>query len=136
MQVIVNSDHHITGDSSLTERVQSIVEDAIDRFADRITRVDVFLSDAAGGKHGAKDKKCLMEAHPAGVGPVVASNEAPTVLEAIEGAAAKLQRALGHTIGKLNASLPKGPPDADTAAVDGLEQLEKWQKERDSRAGR
>jgi len=134
MQVIVNSDHHITGDESLTDRVQSIVEDSIDRFADRITRVEVFLSDAAGGKHGAKDKKCVMEAHPAGVGPVVASNEAPTVLEAIEGAAAKLQRALGHAIGKHNASSPKGPAGSDTAAIDELEQLEKWQTDRKSRA--
>jgi len=134
MQVLVNSDHHITGDETLNVRVQSIVEDALDRFADRITRVEVFLSDEAGGKHGARDKKCVMEAHPAGVGPVVASNEAPTVLEALEGAASKLQRALGHTIGKLNASSPKGPAPADTAAVDELEQLEKWQKERASRA--
>src|SRR3954449_12390568 len=118
MQVLVNSDHHITGDETLNARVQSIVEDALDRFADRITRVEVLLSDEAGGKHGAKDKNCVLEPPPAGVGPVVASNEAPTVLEAIEGAASKLQRALGHTIGKLNASSPKGPSPADTAAVD------------------
>ncbi len=69
MQVIVNSDHHITGDETLHERVQAIVEDALDRFADRITRVEVFLSDEAGGKHGAKDKRCVMEARPSGVGP-------------------------------------------------------------------
>jgi Sigma 54 modulation protein / S30EA ribosomal protein len=134
MQVLVNSDHHITGDESTTERVRSIVEDSLDRFADRVTRVEVFLSDAAGGKHGAKDKKCVMEARPSGLGPVAVSNEAPTILEAIEGAAAKLQRALGHTLGKHNASSPKGPSEADTATVEELEQLEKWQKERASRA--
>ncbi len=134
MQVLVNSDHHITGSESVTERVQSIVEAELDRFADRITRVEVFLSDAAGGKHGAKDKKCVMEARTAGLAPVAASHEAPTVLEAIDGAASKLQRALGHVFGKRDASSPKGPSDADTASVDELEQLEKWQKERDARA--
>src|SRR3569833_1469074 len=134
MQVLVNSDHHITGDESTTERVRSIDEDALDRFADRVTRVEVFLSDAAGGKHGAKDKKCVMEARPSGLGPIAASNEAPTVLEAIEGAASKLQRALGRARGGGGAAAPGGPPDADTATVDELEQLEKWQKDRASRA--
>jgi|ERR1700753_1105767 ribosome-associated translation inhibitor RaiA len=129
MQVLVNSDHHITGDEWVTERVQSIVEDALDRFADRITRVEVFLSDEAGGKHGAKDKKCVMEARPSGLGPVAASDEAPTLLEAIEGAASKLQRGLGHALGKSHASSPKGPREVDIAPVDELEQLEKWQKD-------
>jgi ribosome-associated translation inhibitor RaiA len=130
MQILVNSDHHITGSESVTERVQSIVEDSLERFADRITRVEVFLSDVNGAKHGARDKRCVMEARAAGVAPVAASNEAPTVLEAIEGAAAKLQRALGHTFGRHDSSSPKGPSEAQTATVDELEQLEKWQKER------
>jgi ribosome-associated translation inhibitor RaiA len=130
MQVLVNSDHHITGSESVTERVQSIVEASLDRFADRITRVEVFLSDANGSKHGARDKRCVMEARAAGVAPVAASDEAPVLLEAIEGAASKLQRALGHTFGRRDASSPKGPSEVDTATVDELEQLQKWQKER------
>jgi ribosome-associated translation inhibitor RaiA len=130
MQVLVNSDHHITGSESVTERVQSIVEASLDRFADRITRVEVFLSDANGAKHGARDKRCVMEARASGGAPVVASNEAPTVLEAIEGAASKLQRALGHTFGRRDASSPKEPSEAETATVDELEELQKWQNER------
>ncbi len=130
MQVLVNSDHHITGSESVTERVQSIVEASLERFANRITRVEVFLSDANGSKHGVRDKRCVMEARAAGVAPVAASNEAPSVLEAIEGAAAKLQRALGHTFGRRDASSPKWPSEVETATVDELEQLEKWQKER------
>ncbi len=132
MQVLVNSDHHITGSESVTERVQSIVEASLERFADRITRVEVFLSDTNGAKHGARDKRCVMEARAAGVSPVAASDEAPNILEAIEGAASKLQRALGHTFGRRDASSPKGPgpSDAGTATVDALEQLEKWEKER------
>jgi ribosome-associated translation inhibitor RaiA len=133
MQVLVNSDHHIHGGESVNDRVQWIVEAELERFADRITRVEVFLSDAAGGKHGAKDKRCVMEARLAGIAPVAASSEAPTVLQAIEGAASKLQRALGHAVGKHNASSPKGPSDADTSTVDELEELEKWQKDRASR---
>lgn len=130
MQVLVNSDHHITGDESVTERVQSIVEASVGRFADRITRVEVFLSDVNGGKHGGRDKRCVMEARAAGVAPVAVSHEAPTVLESIEGASAKLERAMGHTMGRLNASVRKGARETETATVDELTELEKWQKER------
>jgi len=130
MQILVNSDHHITGSESVTERVQSIVEASLERFADRITRVEVFLSDTNGAKHSARDKRCVMEARAPGVAPVAASDEAPSVLQAIEGAASKLQRALGHTFGRRDASSPRGPSEAETATVDELEQLEKWQKER------
>jgi ribosome-associated translation inhibitor RaiA len=130
MQVLLNSDHHITGHESLTERVQSIVEGSVERFADRITRVEVFLSDVNGAKHGARDKRCVMEARTAGVAPVAVSHEAPSILESIDGAASKLERALEHTFGRMNAAARKGPREAEIATVDELEQLEKWQKER------
>jgi tetrahydromethanopterin S-methyltransferase subunit A len=101
MQVLVNSDHHITGSESVTQRVESIVEAAVDRFSDRITRVEVHLNDVNGAKHGERDKRCMMEARVAGIKPVAVTHEAPTLLEAIEGSADKLLRALDHTLGRL-----------------------------------
>jgi ribosome-associated translation inhibitor RaiA len=133
MQVIVNSDHHITGDASLTDRVEAVVSDSIGRFADRITKVEAFLSDTNSSKHGARDKRCVLEARVAGTQPVVATNEAPTVLEAIEGAAGKLQRALEHAFGKHDAFVGKGPREQDLATVDELSELEKWEQDRHSR---
>jgi ribosomal subunit interface protein len=140
MQVLVNSDHNITGSESMTERVESIVEGSVDRFMDRITRVEVYLSDANGSKHGARDKRCVMEAHAAGVAPVVASDEAPSLLVAIEGAAGKLERALDHTLGRLQTKSRKAPREADAAPVDvapvdELAELEKWQKEHQAAKG-
>jgi ribosome-associated translation inhibitor RaiA len=133
MQVIVNSDHNITGDESVTARVEAILADSIERFAERITRVEAFLSDAnSGSKHGARDKRCVLEARVAGAQTVVASNEAPTVLEAIEGAADKLERALEHAFGKLDASGGKSPREQDLANADELGELEKWERERQS----
>ena len=41
----------------------------------------------------------------------------------------KLQRALGHAMGKLMRLLPRAPPRRHRGPVDELEQLEKWQKE-------
>lgn len=133
MQVIVNSDHNITGDEAVTARVEAILADSIERFAERITRVEAFLSDANSSKHGARDKRCVLEARVAGAPSVVASNEAPTVLEAIEGAARKLERALGHAFGKLDASGGQSPREQDLANSDELAELEKWTRDRESR---
>jgi ribosome-associated translation inhibitor RaiA len=105
MQVIVNSDHNIVGDASLTQRVESAVSGSIERFGDRIVKVEAFLSDANGSKHGAKDKRCVLEARVAGARSVVATNEAPSVVEAIDGATDKLERALEHAFGKQDASV-------------------------------
>jgi ribosome-associated translation inhibitor RaiA len=133
MQVIVNSDHNITGDESVTARVEAILADSIERFANRITRVEAFLSDANSSKHGARDKRCVLEARIAGAQSVVASNEAPTVLEAIEGAANKLERVLEHTLGKQEARSGRSPREQDVATADELRELEKWERDRDSR---
>jgi ribosome-associated translation inhibitor RaiA len=130
MQVLVNSDHHITGSESVTVRVESIVQASVDRFADRITRVEVFLSDVNGAKHGARDKRCVMEARASRAAPVAVTHEAPNLLNAIEGAGAKLERALEHTFGRLNSVRGKGPREADVATVDELTELEKWEKDR------
>jgi ribosomal subunit interface protein len=132
MQVIVNSDHNITGDEVVTARVESILADSIERFAERITKVEAFLSDANSSKHGARDKRCVLEARVAGAGSVVASNEASTVLEAIEGAADKLERALEHTFGKRDASSGPSPREQDLAQADELSELEKWERDRES----
>jgi ribosome-associated translation inhibitor RaiA len=132
MQVIVNSDHHITGDATLRERVEAVLSDSIGRFAERIVKVEAFLTDANSSKHGARDKRCVLEARVSGAQSVVASGEAPTVAEAIDGAAAKLERALEHAFGKLNASAGKTPRERDVATVDELNELEKWERDRRS----
>jgi len=132
MQVIVNSDHNITGDEAVTARVEAILADSIERFAERITKVEVFLSDTNSSKHGARDKRCVLEARVAGAQSVVTSDEAPTVLAAIEGAAGKLERALGHAFGKLDASAGKSPREQDLARTDELGELEKWERDRES----
>lgn len=134
MQVIVNTDHNITADASLTGRVEASVTDSIGRFSDRITKVEAFLSDAnSSAKHGARDKRCVLEARVAGAPSVVATGEAPSVLEAIESAADKLKRALEHAFGKQAAAAGKTPREQDLATVDELSELEKWERDRRSR---
>jgi ribosomal subunit interface protein len=118
MQVLVNSDHNIRGTEAVSERVESIVVDAVDRFADRITRVEVHLNDVNAGKHGDRDKRCMLEARLGGLAPVVVHHQASTLREAIDGAADKLERALEHAISRRNETAGPSPRDAEIASTD------------------
>ena len=100
MQIQVNSDSSIAVDSELSRLVESTVNNALKRFEDRITRVEVHLSDVNGDKFGIQDKRCLMEARPAGRDPVAVSNQAATIEEAVRGAAQKLKRLLDSLFGR------------------------------------
>jgi ribosome-associated translation inhibitor RaiA len=123
MQVLVNSDHHVGGD--LTERVQGVVEGRLDRFAGRITRVEVHLSDLNGSKLGERDKRCLMEARIGGMKPIAVSHEAPTLTEAIHAAADKLERAIAHILGKMQVTEGRSPPEGQVASIEALQEIER-----------
>jgi hypothetical protein len=105
--------------------VESIVHAAVDRFADRITRIEVHLSDTNGPKHGSHQKRCVMEARVGGLRPLAVSHEAPNLLEAVEGAADKLKRSLEHAIARRDHLPGPTPRDSDIAGVAELEALEK-----------
>ena len=128
MQILINSDHNIKGGESANETVQSIVETAVDRFADRITRIEVHLSDTNGPKHGERSKRCVMEARIGGMRPLAVAHEAPNLLSAVEGAADKLKRSLEHAIARREHLPGPTPRDSDIAGVAELEGLEKNRK--------
>jgi ribosome-associated translation inhibitor RaiA len=102
MQIHVNTDRHIQGGEDLHERVQQMVEGAISHLRDRITRIEVHLSDENSDKGGDKDKRCMLEARMSGLQPIAVTHQAETVALAIDGAAEKLERAIGSALGKLN----------------------------------
>lgn len=102
MQIQINSDHHVAATPETAGRVQRLVRDVLDRYADRITRVEVHLNDLNSLKGGKDDKRCLMEARVAGLGPIDASHEAPDLLLAIDGAMEKLERAIEHRLGRVD----------------------------------
>lgn len=101
MQILLNTDNHILGDQRLTEHTEACVQDAIGRFENHITRVEVHLQDVNSQK-GGDDKRCMMEARLEGLAPVAVTHEAESILLALDGAAEKLRHALDNTFGKLN----------------------------------
>ncbi|GAB2871295.1 HPF/RaiA family ribosome-associated protein [Pseudoduganella ginsengisoli] len=100
MQINVNCDKTIERHAGLDSHVQTVVETAISRFSEHISRVEVHLSDNKGEKSLDGDNRCLMEARVNGLQPVAVSDHAATLHQAINGAADKLKRALDSALGK------------------------------------
>ena len=102
MQVQVNTDDGVEGREELIGRVGAEVAAALSRFADWLTRVEVHLGDENAGKSGAADKRCMMDARPAGQQPVAVTHKAATLEEACDGAAEKLGNLLESKFGRLD----------------------------------
>jgi ribosome-associated translation inhibitor RaiA len=130
MQVLVNSDHHVTGSESVSERVETVVRDAVGRFADRITRIEVHLNDVNGAKLGENDKRCMMEARVGGLKPIAVTAYAGSLAEAINSAADKLERALESTLGRLDETPGRQPRESEIADTEALDRLDGAQPRR------
>jgi hypothetical protein len=100
MQIQVNTDDNIEGHDKLAGEIEAEVLATLSRFSDRITRVEIHLSDENADKSGSADKRCLMEARPAGRQPIVVSHIGMTVEQAYRGAAKKLRSLLESTLGR------------------------------------
>ncbi len=98
MQIQINTDSSIEGSEELTAQVKGAVEKALDRFSDRVTRVEVHLSDVNSDKSGEDDKRCMMEVRLEGRQPTAVTHQAPTLDQAVAGAAGKLKRSVEHTL--------------------------------------
>ena len=126
MKIQLNTDAHIDGSEALAAQVSATVEQALDRFSEHITRVEIHLSDESGGKSGGKsggssggssggksggksdgkngqtDQRCMLEARLEGRQPVAVTDHAATQDQAVHGAAKKLAHLLDSTLGRLH----------------------------------
>ncbi|TXK64919.1 HPF/RaiA family ribosome-associated protein [Alkalisalibacterium limincola] len=110
MKIHLNTDNHISASEGLSERADRVVGGALERFADRLTRVEAHISDVNSHKTGdGVDKRCVLEARVAGHQPVAVTEDAETVEQALSGAAQKLKRALDSMFGKLDRRPEKAP---------------------------
>ena len=101
MRIQLNSDKNIAVDARLTQFVEHEVNGGLKGFLNRLTRVEVFLSDVNSHKPGLHDKRCVIEARPARHRPLVASNQAKTVKDATKGALTKLRSSLQTFFGRM-----------------------------------
>ncbi len=105
MQIQVNTDNQTEGSAELTLKVESTLKSELSRFSDRITRVEVQLSDENGSqKSGDSDKRCVLEARLTGMQPIKVSADGSSLEQALDGAADKLEKTLKRTLGRLDDS--------------------------------
>ena len=117
MQIQINTGESVEGREALFKHTEAVVKDALGRFSDHVTRVEVHLSDVNGQKAGDRDKRVMMEARIAGRQPLAVTDEAGSLHQAIDGATQKLKRSLDAALGKLadKRRIPAPPLPADAA---------------------
>ncbi len=102
MQIQIRTDHNIEGHEALADQVSSVVEDALSRFDDRITSIDVHLSNQNSEREaGNNSLRCMIEAHLTGCQPIAVTHQAATLDKAVDGAADKLNHLIDTTLGRL-----------------------------------
>lgn len=101
MQVQINTDRNVEGHQMQTAQVTGAVESALSRLSDRITRVEVHLSDENATKSGQNDMRCMMEARLEGRRPIAVTHQAATLDQAVDGAADKLAKLIQNTLGRI-----------------------------------
>lgn len=101
MHIQINTDHNIEGHEELASYVESVVENHLSRYSERITRVEVHLSDQNSDKSGQDDKRCMIEVRLQGRAPTTVTHHAGNIGSATEGAAEKMKKSLEHTLMRL-----------------------------------
>jgi Sigma 54 modulation protein / S30EA ribosomal protein len=124
MQIRVDVDDSIDSSEELRARVEGVVEGSLDRFQERIARVDVHLGRLR--RVGYRDMCCRMEAHAGDLKLVAVSHEAVTLTEAIHAASAKLVRAVAAALGQSkpsDISRSADPSAEEGSSAEGLGSL-------------
>jgi ribosome-associated translation inhibitor RaiA len=98
----INTDNQVESDSDRDNRIEEQVRQRLARFEDRITDIEIHVSDVNGSRGGNGDLRCTLEARINGIPPVAVADHGTSVDRAIIGAAKKAARALDHQLGKLS----------------------------------
>ncbi len=99
MQINVNSDNHVRLNGQSIAQFQGIVADALDRFAARITRVEIHLTDEnSRAKGGDDDLRCALEARLAGLQPIAVTANGGKLDQVVAAATDKLVKILDRTL--------------------------------------
>jgi len=101
MQIQISSDKNISMHHKLSNLIQSDLNRILNRFTDQLTRVEVHLSDENGDKSGAQDKRCRLEVRHRHHQALAVTNDSSDIPSAVTGAAAKMQRLLISTFGRI-----------------------------------
>jgi ribosome-associated translation inhibitor RaiA len=100
MQFQFNTDSSVMGTDNVAERIEAQVRHKLERFEDRLTRLEVHVTDENGRKGGGDDKACTIEARPRSGKPLGVTAHAADVDTAARQAANTLAQRLERHFGK------------------------------------
>ena len=112
MQVQFNSGHHIEGTADVAARIEAQLRDRLERFVDRLSRLEIHVRDENGSKSHGEDKSCMIEARIEGDKPISVTAHADTVDAAASQAGSKLAKMLERHFSKLGDRNRAEPKDA------------------------
>ncbi|KPQ32167.1 MAG: Sigma 54 modulation protein / S30EA ribosomal protein [Porphyrobacter sp. HL-46] len=111
MQFQFNTDSSVMGTENVAERIEEQVRHRLARFEDRLTRIEVHVTDVNGRKHGGDDKHCTIEARPRGGRPISVTGKAAEVDAAARIAANTMAERLERVFGKAERHRHDPSPD-------------------------
>lgn len=88
---------------ALDTHVREQVSHGLEHFPERLTRVEVHLSDGNAAKASKGDKHCVIEARPRGMEPIAVTENGDDFYQVIHDATRKLHRVLGTRFEKADA---------------------------------
>lgn len=100
LQFQFNSDSSVMGTENVAERIEAAVRTKLARFEDRLTRLEVHVSDENARKGGSDDKTCMIEARARGEKPIGVTEHAADVDTAARKAAGTMAQRLERVLGK------------------------------------
>lgn len=118
MNIEVRTDNHIEGTARMIDYIRAQLNSEFERYSEKLTHLEVHLSDLNADKGGADDKRCVIEAHAAGLKPLAVTNKAPNVDLALDGAVEKLHHLFEHTFAKQNGHRHVPKPDWQDLAAE------------------
>ena len=92
MNIQINTDHNIENREAQVVHFTSVVENALSRISEHITRVEVHLNNEVSHKGGKSNKYCMIEARLEGRQPIAVNHQAVTMHQAVDGTTDKLIR--------------------------------------------
>lgn len=101
MKIQFNTGRNIEGVESLETFVAEKINHAFKHFEDKITRIEVHLSDENADKGGTDDIQCKIEARVEGIQPVMVVSKNGSKEKAIDSAVDKMKSALNTVMGKM-----------------------------------
>jgi hypothetical protein len=101
MFIQVKAENSPFGNQDWQSEVEAFVQGTLGRFGERITSVEVLLSNGEGGERGGgSEKRCLIKARVNGLEPVAIRTHAPFYDVAIAACAEKMERTLDRRLSR------------------------------------